>query len=75
MGKGADRGKSPNPTGTQPKIAETESPEKPGSKRMKAYSGRGAKGSKHAAHETTSETRNTGPRKTPARTTTRSADK
>jgi hypothetical protein len=79
MGEGGDRGKSPNKTGTQPAGRVREKPDTPGSMAVRGGPGRGAAGSKHAADAAsgvkTSETRKAGPRKTPAKTTTRSGDK
>ena len=79
MGEGGDRGKAPNKTGTQPKGRVREAPETPGTRAVKGGPGRGAAGSKHTAEKAagvaTSETRKAGPKKVPARTTTRSGDK
>jgi hypothetical protein len=79
MAQGGDRGKAPNKTGTQPKRRVKDAPApKPGRKSVKDGPRRGATG-KHAATRAagarTSETRKAGPKKIPARTTTRSADK
>jgi hypothetical protein len=79
MQEGGDRGKSPNQTGTRPKGRERQSPGTPGNQAVKSAQGLGAAGSKHEAERSagarTSETRKAGPKKTPARTTTRSGDK
>lgn len=82
MQEGGDRGKAPNKTGTQPKGTKTrthQKAEKPGNKDTKRGAGRGAAGSEHAAEKAagvrTSEIRKAGPKKIPARTTTRSGDK
>ena len=74
-----DRGKAPNTTGTQPRKRVDAPAEKPGRKSVKGGAGRGAGHPKHAAIRSaglkTRETRKAGPKKTRARTTTRSADK
>jgi hypothetical protein len=74
-----DRGKAPNKTGTQPRKRVDAPAEKPGRKSVKSGAGRGAGHPKHAATRSaglkTSETRKAGPKKTRARTTTRSGDK
>jgi hypothetical protein len=74
-----DRGKAPNTTGTQPRKRVDAPAEKPGRKSLKSAAGRGAGHPKHGAARSsglrTSETRTAGPKKTRARTTTRSADK
>jgi hypothetical protein len=79
MQEGGDRGKAPNITGTQSKGRVRENPEKPGSKQVKGGAGRGATKSKHAAKKAagvkTNETRKAGPKKTAARTTSRSSEK
>jgi hypothetical protein len=79
MSKDGDRGKAPNKTGTQPKGRARQKPDKPGHKQVKSGAGRSAAKSKHAAKRAagarTSETRKAGPKKIPARTTTRSGDK
>jgi hypothetical protein len=80
MQQGGDRGKSPNTTGTQPAGRRSDAPaQKPGRRRLKAAAGRGSGHAKHAADRTrglkTSETRKAGPRKTRAKTTSRSAEK
>ena len=77
MQEGGDRRKSPNKTGTQPNPL-TKSPKKPADKST-AGAGKGAAKAKHAAEKTrgvaTSETRQAGPRKVAARTTSRSGEK
>jgi hypothetical protein len=78
--KGGDKGKSPNVTGTQPKGHESREANSPGAEAVyEGPAGRGAVGSKRAADVAkgarTTEPRKGGPRKTPARTTTRSGDK
>lgn len=77
--EGGDRGKGPNKTGTQPKGRVRQKPDTPGNKDVKGGPGRGALKSKHAEQVAsgakTSETRKAGPKKTPAKTTTRSGDK
>jgi hypothetical protein len=79
MSEGGDRGKAPNTTGTQPKGRTRETPGVAGNKDVKGGPGRGPAKSVHAAEKAagvkTSETRKAGPRKLPARTTTRSGDK
>jgi hypothetical protein len=74
-----DRGKAPNTTGTQPRKKVDAPADRPGRKAVKSGAGRGAGHPKHAATRSrglrTSETRKAGPKKTRARTTTRSADK
>jgi|GraSoiStandDraft_8_1057269.scaffolds.fasta_scaffold43826_2 hypothetical protein len=79
MKQGGDRGKSPNTTGTQPRKRVDAPAPKPGRKDVKGSAGRGAGHPKHAATRArglrTTETRKAGPKKTRARTTTRSADK
>jgi hypothetical protein len=79
MRQGGDRGKAPNQTGTQPRKRVDAPPEKPGRKDVKSGAGRGAGQPKHAARRSrglkTTETRKAGPRKTAARTTTRSGDR
>ena len=79
MRQGGDRGKSPNTTGTLPKKRVDAPAAKPGRKAVKSGAGRGAGHPKHAATRAsglkTTETRKAGPKKTRARTTTRSADK
>jgi hypothetical protein len=74
-----DRGKGPNKTGTQPRKRIDAPAAKPGRKSVKSGAGRGAGHPKHAATRSsglkTSATRKAGPKKTRARTTTRSADK
>ena len=73
------RGKRQNETGTQPKERVVDAPgEKPGRKSVKGGAGRGT-GPKHAAARAqgarTTETRKAGPKKTRAKTTSRSAEK
>jgi hypothetical protein len=79
MQEGGDRGKGPNVTGTQPKGRKKAPPTKPGSAKVKGGVKKGAAKTKHAAAKTegarTSKTRKAGPKKVPARTTTRSGDK
>jgi hypothetical protein len=74
------RGKRHNETGTLPKKRAVDAPgAKPGRKSVKGGAGRSAARGKHAAKSArgarTTETRKAGPKKTRARTTTRSADK
>lgn len=77
--EGGDRGKGPNKTGTQPKGRAKASPTKPGDVDVKGGPGRGPAKSTHSAEKAagvkTSETRKAGPKKIPAKTTTRSGDK
>jgi hypothetical protein len=74
------RGKRHNETGTLPKKRAADAPgPKPGRKSVKGGAGRGAGRGKHAATRAqgarTTETRKAGPKKTRAKTTTRSAEK
>ena len=73
------RGKRKNTTGTQPRKRVDAPAEKPGRKSVKGGAGRGAGHPKHPATRAsglkTSETRKAGPKRTRARTTTRSGDK
>ena len=79
MQEGGDRGKAPNKTGTQPKRRSTKSPIKRYRQTPKTSAGLVSAGGKHAAQKAsgvkTSRSRQAGPRKIVARTTTRSADK
>ena len=79
MQEGGDRGKAPNVTGTQSKGRVRDYPEKPGNKQVKGGAGKGAAKSKHAAKKAagvkTGVTRKAGPKKTAARTASRSGDK
>jgi hypothetical protein len=74
-----DRGKAANTTGTLPKKTIDAPAPKPGRKSVKSGAGRGAGHPKHAAQRSsglkTTESRKAGPKKTRAKTTTRSADK
>jgi hypothetical protein len=75
----AGKGKKKNTTGTRPKAKRVDAPgPKPGRRAVKSGP-RGNVGPKHAAAKAsgarTSATRKAGPRKTRARTTTRSGDK
>jgi hypothetical protein len=74
------RGKRHNETGTLPKKRVVDAPgEKPGRKSVKGGAGRSAARGKHQATRAqgarTTATRKAGPKKTRAKTTTRSADK
>ena len=74
------RGRRHNETGTLPKKRVADAPgEKPGRKSVKSGAGRGAGQPKHAATRAsglrTGETRKAGPKKTRAKTTSRSAEK
>jgi hypothetical protein len=79
MQEGGDRGKGPNKTGTQPKRRMTKSPIKRYRQTPKRSARLVSAGGKHAANKAggvrTSASRQAGPRKIAARTTTRSADK
>jgi hypothetical protein len=80
MQEGGDRGKGPNKTGTQPTKRGDSPLPTPGNRDVKGGPGRGGSAStKHAAERgagaKTTETRKAGPKKTAARTTTRSGDK
>ena len=73
------KGKKKNTTGTRPRARTVDAPAgKPGRKATQGGAGRGVS-PKHAARQAagakTSVTRKAGPKKTRARTTTRSADK
>ena len=79
MQQGGDRGKGPNTTGTQPRSMIDAPGPKPGRKKVKGGARGTAGRGKHAAQSAdgakTSETRKAGPKKTRARTTTRSGDR
>jgi hypothetical protein len=79
MQEGGDRGKGPNKTGTQPRRRATKSPVKTHRQKPKSSAGLVSAGGKHAAQKAggvrMSTSRQGGPRKIAARTTTRSADK
>ena len=72
------KGKRKNERGTNPRKRVDAPAEKPGRKAVKGGAGRGT-GPKHAATraagQKTGETRKAGPKKTRAKTTTRSGDK
>lgn len=77
--EGGAGGKAPNKAGTQPTGRIRQKPGKPGRKKIKGGAGLSAAKSKYATKRSagvrTSETRKAGPKKIPARTTTRSGDK